>query len=67
METEGVTHDVYARLTGAYWLDSPHDCHGLCECPLDGQPARDVAGLIRYAMLGLAAVVILVGIACSTV
>ncbi|MCX5321298.1 hypothetical protein [Streptomyces sp. NBC_00120] len=64
METEGATPQPYARLNGAYWLDLPRDCRGLCGCALDGPSAQRAAAVIRYVMLGLAAGLILIGLVC---
>ncbi|RFC77400.1 hypothetical protein [Streptomyces sp. AcE210] len=65
MKTESATPPKYARLAGEYWLDMPHAAGALCECPLDAPPARDAALRIHIAMIGLAAGLILIGLACT--
>ncbi|MGW6403854.1 hypothetical protein [Streptomyces sp. NPDC055134] len=67
METESAQPQRYARLTGAYWLDLPHDRRGLCGCALDGPSVQRAAAAIRYAMLGLASGLILIGLVCVAV
>ncbi|WP_372348161.1 hypothetical protein [Streptomyces sp. KL116D] len=65
-ETNRFSHRDYARLTDAYWINAPHCPDGLCACPLDHDEPRDLEGLARLVMLGLAVGTIAAGVVYVT-